>query len=118
MNNEDIQIKEEIVEINDNQVKLMFVQLYQTFLVWVGSPEQPTFDNLALALGPHSTQILSQQMDTFDKEMATKLSRRFNENRPVYVGYNYPPANNNLDLKLEIDKRLIQFVKSNYGTCK
>ena len=45
-----------------------------------------------------------------DEAMASKLSTTFNEGRPVYVAYNYPPMANNHDLKLEIDRRLVRFV--------
>lgn len=112
---ESVQFEDKIIEINEHRIKLQFIRIYQTFMVWIGDPSCPKLESLALALGVNSTSIIAnrQQLDSVaDQEMANKLSRRFNDNRPVYVAYNYLPAMANTELKLQIDQQLIEFIQS------
>ena len=105
------QIVNETIEIEEHKLKLMFVRLYQTFLVWVGDPLAPSLDNISLALGTSMTTMFAKNPDLVsDAQMASKLSTGFNGGRPVYVAYNYPPMANNGALKLEVDRRLWKFV--------
>ncbi|OTF69313.1 hypothetical protein BLA29_007539 [Euroglyphus maynei] len=110
-----VEIIDKIIEINSHKIKLKFIRIYQTFMVWIGDPSDPKLESLALAIGDNSTSIIADrpQLDSIaDQEMANKLSHRFNDNRPVYVAYNYLPAMENTELKLQIDQQLIEFIRS------
>lgn len=112
---ESVQIIDKIIEINVHKIKLQFIRIYQTFMVWIGDPSDPKFESLAMAVCDNSTSIIAnrQQLDSIsDQEMAKKFSHRFNNNRPVYVAYNYLPAMADTDLKLQIDQQLIEFIRS------
>lgn len=108
---EGIEMKELLTEIEEHKVKIVYVKLYDTFMVWIGDPLNVTLDNMTVALCGSTTTILDKNLDLFDNQMALKLSKKFNDNRPVYVAYNYQPVNSNVDLKLALDKKIIQFVE-------
>lgn len=110
--NKTISIIQENVDISDeHRVAFIFVKLHQTIFIWIGDPTSPILDSLALALGSSSTSILSTNNMSSDAEMAIKLSAKLNNGKPVYVAYNYAPLRTNCELKLSVDKALIEFVK-------
>lgn len=106
----DNQIQQVIWQLLDeHSVKLVYVRLYESFLVWVGDPNAPTLDSLNLALGQHSTSILfGSNREVLGDNLSIKLSKKFNDNRPVYVAMNYPL--HDTSLQLELDKLVFKFV--------
>lgn len=132
-----MQILEEIVDLSkpvnvmDNmldsgsagpslQVHLIFARLYHTFLVWVGETGSPSLENVSLAIGKLMTTMANEAKNAGltsaddGAQLASRLSLKFNEGRPVYVAYNYSPLSSNVDggqVKLSVDKAVFAFVQ-------
>jgi len=113
--NDNIRIIEKEVQIgDDHKVRLLYAQIYRTFLVWAGDALSSSgLDGLSLALGTNATSILEprQGLEGMNSEMAARLSSKYNGGAPVYVGYDYAPLTTNATLKLELDKAMIAFVR-------
>lgn len=108
-----VNIIEKIIEIDEHKIKLIYVQIYKSLMIWIGDPSAPKLESLSLAIGSCSTSILSRNdLDSMDNEMAKKLSKRFHGDRPIYVAYNYAPVFTDSDLKLKVDKYLIEFIQT------
>lgn len=106
----DNQVRQVIWKLSDEQrVKLIYVQLFGSFMVWVGDPSAPRFDSLNLALGDHATPILfGLTREDVGDNLSIKLSKKFNDNRPVYVAMNYLLSDDSL--QLERDRLVFEFV--------
>lgn len=106
------------------RVHLIFVRLYRTFLVWVGDPGSPALNNVSLAMGKLMTTMANENGKSLGgltsaddgAQMASRLSLKFNEGRPVYIAYNYSPlttasSSDGGQVKLSVDRAVLLFVK-------
>ncbi len=124
---EDVQILEETVDLKQHlppesttsyQVHLLFARLYRSFFVWVGDPQAPALNSISLAIGKlmttmeNSGQKIGDQDSSDEQLVASRLSLKFNEGRPVYVAYNYSPlaVSSGGQLKLALDQAVMAFV--------
>lgn len=93
-------------------IRILLIKMTQSFLIWVGDAEsQAQIDNLSLGIGKQSTVILgTSQFDLLSAKVASRLSMKFNEKRPVYVSYNLKPGViSEEQLSLKINEKLIEF---------
>lgn len=82
----------------------------------VNSPLQ----GLSLAIGEHSTCLIPSDNSLASTSLATRLSRKLNLNRPVYVASDVKPSTNSLDMTDFMSKlylKIFQFVNANYPVC-
>ncbi|CAG2120242.1 unnamed protein product, partial [Medioppia subpectinata] len=67
-------------------VRLLCIRGGQTFMVWVGDEGVtggPQLADLSLAVGDHSTAVLSATSgDQLSAGLAAKLSKKYNKSRP------------------------------------
>jgi len=72
---------------------------------------------LSLAIGEHSTCLINSESSVASSTLATRLSKKLNQNRPVYVANNFHLPHDTLDPDGFVTKlymRIFQFVRSNY----
>lgn len=72
---------------------------------------------LALSIGDHSTCIISSENSLNSATLASRISKKLNYNRPVYVASNLEQPQHVLDSGMVMAKfymRVFEFVKSNY----
>lgn len=109
-----VQLQEkEYLLLGEHPMVMFFLRLGGgSFLIWIGPKNSSTkFNSLALALATNSTSVIAHN-DLFSPGLAKKLSLKFNQNKPVYVSYNYPDLKyRNDDLLLEVNQKIIEFVK-------
>lgn len=72
---------------------------------------------LALGIGDHSTCIISSDNALSSATLASRISKKLNQNRPVYVANNLQQSQHILDSDMVMAKfymRVFQFVRSKY----
>lgn len=73
---------------------------------------------LALGIGEHGTYIISSDSALNSATLASRISKKLNANRPVYVANNITQPQQVLDSDTVIAKfymKVFQFVRSNYA---
>jgi len=113
MTEENVKIIEKKYEIMSEQsVTFLLIKFESSFMLWIGeSANRAKLENLALAIGKDSTSILGSNVDLLSPALASKLSIKYNSNRPVYVAYNYPNVGlNNDQFIVGVNKQIIQFL--------
>jgi len=115
MTDQNVKIIEKQYEVSEQNVTFLLIKFETSFLLWIGeSGNRAKLDNLALAIAKDSTSILGTNVDLLSPSLASKLSIKYNNNRPVYVAYNYPNiAQNNDQFIVVINKKIIQFLNEN-----
>ena len=77
----------------------------------------PALRGLCLAIGDHSTCLIPSDNSLASATLATRLSKKFNKNRPVYVANNLQLPYDSLDSSTMMSKlymKVFQFVGANY----
>lgn len=121
---------EQVVVICGVEVCFTLVTMKRSFLLVIDNPatapqnammgfmkSNSTLKGLSLAIGEHSTCIIDSQSSIASATLASRLSKKFNQNRPVYVANNFQPAHDMIDSEGFISKlylKTFQFVESNY----
>lgn len=72
---------------------------------------------LSLAIGEHSTCLIDSENSLASATLATRLSKKFNLNRPVYVANNLQISHGTIDSAGALSNiyvKIFQFVRANY----
>lgn len=84
-------------------------------LIWIGTLNQPTLEinDLSLALALSSTSLLGDDPNMISRHMAERLSKRFNQNKPVYVSLNLVGIDcSNANVQLQLEQQVTNFFES------
>lgn len=76
-----------------------------------------TMKGLSLAIGQHNTCLMNSDNSIASATLASRLSKKLNQNRPVYVANNFQFSNDTLELDSFMAKlymKVFQFVRNNY----
>lgn len=106
-------VEKEYLILDQYNVFMAFITLGGgSFLIWIGEkngPKKLTGD-LALALSNDATSIITSG-DLYSQSLAKKLSVKYNENKPVYVSYNYPDLTfSKGDFFSAVNQKVVEFV--------
>ena len=116
MDSNDVKLVQTEYEVLPNyKVSFLLIKFESSFLLWVGqSPPNSQLINLALGISENCTSILGATTDLLSPSLASKLSVKYNSNRPVYVSYNYSlDGSNDNELVLKINEKIIEFLNDN-----
>lgn len=123
----------ETTRVGNAQVHLMMTTMSRTFLLVITdakpqmnnlSSEASYFtdnncslDGLSVAIGEHSTPIIGLDETLGSGTLASRLSKKFNQNRPVYVANNLrvpPDTLDNMEFMTRLFLSVSRFVAANY----
>lgn len=93
------------------------IQLAQHELIRYFMEAHPNMNGLSLAIGEHSTCLIDSANSLASSTLATRLSKKFNLNRPVYVANNIQVPRNLIDISEFMSKfymKVFQFVNTHY----
>lgn len=133
---------EKFIEIEGVRVMLTLVTMKRSFLLVIGNSgvdilpqhsqdpqlerermirgfmrSNSTLSGLSLALGEHNTCMIESNSSLASATLASRLSKKLNKNRPVYVANNFQCASNVIDtetLTTKLYLKIFQFVQSKY----
>ena len=112
-----VKIVEKKYSLDDDQgqVTFLLIRLDTSWLLWIGESAQSAhMSDLSLACGHHSTQVLSTTRHELSPALASKLSLKYNNSRPVYVALNHPMADkNDNQFVVSLNKKIIEFLNEN-----
>ena len=111
-----VKIIEKKYNLEDEQiVTFLLIKFETSFLLWIGeSGGRAQLTDLSLAIGQNSTPVLSSNVNQLSPALASKLSIKYNENRPVYVALNHPMADkNDNQFIVTLNKKIIEFLNEN-----
>lgn len=97
---------------DDGEVTMTGEMLVQSFM-----NEDSPLKGLSLAIGEHSTCLVASENPLASTSLASRLSKKFNLNRPVYVANDIQVPHDNCDLTDLMSKlylKIFQFVGTNY----
>lgn len=126
-----------VLDIDRVRLRLVLVTMRRSFLLVISQPDAnkvhqvDPFDmirgftasdmplqGLSLALGKHNTTIVESENSLASATLATRLSEKFNLNRPVYVSNNFQLPYDFVNPDMFMSKlylKIFQFVKTNYN---
>ncbi|XP_054165197.1 uncharacterized protein LOC128962821 [Oppia nitens] len=116
----------------------LLIKFDQSFLLWIGESAAAatnSLTDLSLAIGAHSTPIVSTAggggsgggsgpaIQQLSPGLASKLSRKYNKSRPVYVSVSHPmlaaansgggAADGGNDFIIDVNAKIIDFLNEN-----
>lgn len=101
-----------LVDGDEKEADLTDLELVQSFM-----NANPPLRGLSLAIGEHSTCLIPGENSLASSSLATRISRKLNLNRPIYVVSEIQIAADDLDaadLMPNLYLKIFQFVKANY----
>lgn len=106
-------VEKKYLVMDTHLVSFILIQMAGgSFFIWIGDGHQENgqIENLALGLGSNGTSLLSDgNVDLMSSHLASKLSVKYNRNRPVYISYNYP-SHSNQAFNCKINETLVAFL--------
>ena len=99
---------------NEQMITFLMIKFEGSFLLWIGeSAASAQLADLSLAIGTNSTQILGRNAEELSPALASKLSIKYNKNRPVYVALNHPMAKSDNNFIVCLNQKIIEFLNEN-----
>lgn len=133
---------ETVIQVGTVDVQLTLITMSRSFLLHLGEPEisartgdtltkediarkfmDANLKGLCMAIGQHSTCLIESDNSLASATMASRLSKKFNQDRPVYVANNVIVPQHELDSSDFIAKlylKVFQFVGAHFtpGTAR